>query len=281
MSVLKVTHTTAFEYDRLVRSSYNEVRMTPRPTDHQRVRFAEVRIAPVTSVFEYDDYWGTHVHSFETLEPHRRLEVVSSAEIEMLGGREREPGFVTWEGLIARASEWRVAEFMQETSACTAPDDLAAAARELAAAAPDPHAAAMAICGLVHDQVSYLPGTTNVTTTAQQAWELKAGVCQDISQVCIAALRSVGVPARYVSGYIGPRSGMKVGETVVGESHAWIEWLTDRWFAFDPTNMKHAHGDHIAVARGRQYSDVTPLRGVFSGNVHAKLEVSVEVTCLG
>ncbi|MDR1712980.1 MAG: transglutaminase family protein [Coriobacteriales bacterium] len=280
MTTLKVSHKTVFTYDRLVRSSYNEVRMTPRPTDHQRIVASDLAISPMTSIFEYDDYWGTRVHSFETLEPHQVLSVVATSTVEMLGGTTREPGFITWEDLRRRHGEWMVAEFLAETSACQAPADLASAAADLARSAADPHAAALAICGFVHDNVTYLPGTTNVTTTAQQAWELRAGVCQDISQICIAALRSVGIPTKYISGYIGGRSKLAVDETVVGESHAWIEWLTDRWFAFDPTNMKHAHSDHIAVARGRQYSDVTPLRGVFEGHAAADLKVSVEVTRL-
>jgi len=280
MTTLRISHKTIFTYDSLVRSSYNEVRMTPRPTDHQRIVQSELAISPVTNIFEYDDYWGTRVHSFETLEPHQVLSVVATSTVEMLGGSVREPGFVTWDDLRRRYNEWMVAEFLTQTSACQAPDDLAAAAAQIAAGAPDPHTAALAICNHVHDNVTYLPGTTNVTTTAQQAWELRAGVCQDISQICLAALRSVGIPCKYISGYIGGRAKLAAGETVVGESHAWIERLTDRWFAFDPTNLKHIHSQHIAVARGRQYSNVTPLRGVFEGHAAADLKVSVEVTRL-
>jgi transglutaminase-like putative cysteine protease len=280
MSRMRVRHVTTFSYDHLVSSSYNELRMTPLPTAHQRILLSQIAISPVTNIYEYDDYWGTHVHSFEVLEPHHVLSVVASSEIEMLGGSERSAEIISWDELKGLSSQWPQAEFLADTSACVAPNDLRQAARELAAAAANPHQAALDICGFVHDTVKYLPGTTNVTTTAQQAWALRAGVCQDITQICIAALRSAEIPVKYVSGYIASRQQLEVGEGAVGESHAWLEWRAADWFAFDPTNMKPANDSHFAVARGRQYSDVAPLRGVFEGHAKARLDVTVEVARL-
>jgi transglutaminase-like putative cysteine protease len=93
-------------------------------------------------------------------------------------------------------------------------------------------------------------------------------------------LRSIGIPARYVSGYLHPKSDAGVGETVRGESHAWVEWWTGDWYGFDPTNDREVGDHHVVVARAREYRDVAPLSGVFSGSA-SSLDVSVKVTLLG
>ncbi|MFO7244181.1 MAG: transglutaminase domain-containing protein, partial [Actinomycetes bacterium] len=114
---------------------------------------------------------------------------------------------------------------------------------------------------------------------ARDAWEAKSGVCQDFAHLAIGALRHVGIPARYVSGYLHPKRDAAIGETVRGESHAWVEWWTGDWFGFDPTNDKEVGDHHGVVARAREYRDVPPLQGVFAG-AGSGLEVSVKVTQL-
>ena len=106
----------------------------------------------------------------------------------------------------------------------------------------------------------------------------RKGVCQDIAHVALGALRSVGIPARYVSGYLHPDAGAAVGETVIGESHAWVEWFAGEWRGYDPTNLAEVGELHVLVGRGRDYSDVPPLRGVYAGPGASELFVSVEVT---
>lgn len=133
---------------------------------------------------------------------------------------------------------------------------------------------------MVRDRVAYRQGSTGVATSATEAWELGAGVCQDIAHVTLAMLRSVGLPARYVSGYLHPKADAELGETVTGESHAWVEVWFGAWWAFDPTNGIPAGERHVIVARGRDYGDVTPLKGVYSGGGSQSLGVVVEVTRL-
>jgi transglutaminase-like putative cysteine protease len=128
--------------------------------------------------------------------------------------------------------------------------------------------------------VEYEPGSTGVRTSAQEAWSLRKGVCQDIAHLSVGMLRSVGIPARYVSGYLYPKADAEVGQAVAGQSHAWIEWWAGEWTAFDPTNGSLAGPRHVLVARGRDYADVTPLKGVYHGAPSTGLGVTVEITRL-
>jgi transglutaminase-like putative cysteine protease len=142
----------------------------------------------------------------------------------------------------------------------------------------DPHAGASAIASWVRGDVDYVPGSTGVQTSAQEAWNLRKGVCQDIAHLTVALLRARGVPARYVSGYLHPHREAKVGETVEGQSHAWVEWWCGDWVGYDPTNGVPVGPQHVVVARGRDYDDVAPLKGVYNGSPSSHLGVTVEIT---
>ena len=126
-----------------------------------------------------------------------------------------------------------------------------------------------------------MKGSTGVTTNAEEAWTQRQGVCQDLAHLAIGALRSCGIPARYVSGYLHPRSTADLGETVAGQSHAWLEWWDGEWRSWDPTNHKPAGDFHVTVARGRDYRDVPPLKGILSGGGGSALSVTVEITLAG
>jgi transglutaminase-like putative cysteine protease len=121
-------------------------------------------------------------------------------------------------------------------------------------------------------------GITGVHSTATEAWEARKGVCQDIAHITLGALRAVGIPARYVSGYLHPRPNAGVGEAVTGESHAWVEWFSGDWWGFDPTNNIEIGDRHVLVGRGRDYNDVPPLRGVYAGPFKSQLFVKVTIT---
>jgi transglutaminase-like putative cysteine protease len=119
-----------------------------------------------------------------------------------------------------------------------------------------------------------------VHTSGMQAWAERKGVCQDFAHIILAMLRSLGLPARYVSGYLHPKASAEIGETVAGESHAWVEWWDGEWVGYDPTNGKRVGEQHVAVARGRDYDDVSPLKGMYSGPKSSSLGVIVELTRL-
>ena len=160
------------------------------------------------------------------------------------------------------------------------PPELQARLDELRADSDTPAEYAAAVFQLVYDHLRYLPGVTEVTTTAAQAWAAGAGVCQDHAHAALGALRRAGIPARYISGYLHPSIDPVVGETVEGESHAWVEYWDGDWRGYDPTNAIEPGERHVVVARGRDYSDNPPLRGIYSTEGTSELFVNVEITRL-
>jgi transglutaminase-like putative cysteine protease len=144
-------------------------------------------------------------------------------------------------------------------------------------ACPSPHLAARMAVDAVRDRIDYSHGVTNVTTTAREAWAAEKGVCQDFTHATLSLLRTSGIPARYVSGYLHTEEPAP-GKTVVGESHAWVEYWDAEWRAVDPTNDRAVGAAHVVVARGRDYADVPPLKGIYAGGASEGLGVSVEIT---
>jgi transglutaminase-like putative cysteine protease len=144
--------------------------------------------------------------------------------------------------------------------------------------AADPLEAAMAANTFVHEQMEYLPGSTTVATSGPEAFAAGHGVCQDFTHVLLGILRAAGIPSRYASGYLHPDLEAELGESHLGQSHSWVEaWVGD-WITLDPTHGGFTGPQHVLVARGRDYSDVTPLKGLFTGKPAKKLEVRVELT---
>jgi transglutaminase-like putative cysteine protease len=143
-----------------------------------------------------------------------------------------------------------------------------------------PDEAAEAISARVRGRVAYMPGATGVRTDAQEAWDKGQGVCQDMAHVTVALLRAAGLPARYVSGYLHPNADADPGTTAVGQSHAWVEYWAGDWRPLDPTSGVAVGERHVVVARGRDYNDVPPLKGVYRGAPEAATNVTVEVTRL-
>jgi len=277
MSVLKVVHRTTFSYDRMVPSSYNEARLTPAWLPHQRVLDSKIEVSPQAWKSQYRDYWETDVLVFEVTEPHQALTVTSTSQIEVspITVKEERTG---WEDLAGPVFQDLLAEYLANSAATQPTPDLVTFARD-AAADQSPDGAARAICDHLYRSMQYVPGSTSVHTIAREAWEEKSGVCQDFAHLAIGALREIGIPARYVSGYLHPKRNAAIGETVRGESHAWVEWWTGDWYGFDPTNDREVGDHHVIVARAREYRDVPPLSGVFAGS-GSELEVVVKVTQL-
>jgi transglutaminase-like putative cysteine protease len=152
--------------------------------------------------------------------------------------------------------------------------------RPLAQDSAKPGDYARAVVALIHDEVEYVTGSTHVESQASEAWAARSGVCQDMAHLAVGCLRDAGIPARYVSGYLVPRATAEIGHPVSGESHAWVEWWDGEWVGYDPTNGIGVNNHHVVVAHGRDYADVTPLRGIFTGGSTLDLFVEVEITRL-
>jgi len=278
VSRLRIRHVTGFSYQGEAVASYNEARMLPAHTEGQFVLSSHLRIEPVAASHEYVDYWGTRVSSFEVLLPHRQLSLTATSLVEVRP-QAHPSETISWADLAAIAgASTSFVEHLEQTPLTAPPADLAAVGTEARATNVDPCAAAMAICETVGGAVRYLPGVTNVKTTAAESWSARAGVCQDIAHVTVGALRAAGIPARYVSGYLHPKPSAELRETVTGESHAWVEFFCGTWHGYDPTNLIDIGERHVVVGQGRDYRDVPPLRGVYAGSSNSELFVTVEIT---
>ena len=275
---LRIVHATRFEYDGKAVASYNQARLTPLTTTEQIVAHSRIEVTPAPWTFDYRDYFGTAVTAFEVLDPHDAM-VVTATSTVYADRSAAPPPRTTWEGLATVADRWT--EYLAVTPSVEPPPELAAQVTSLRAQADLPGRAAREVCALVHREVEYRVGATDVHTRAADAWEQRAGVCQDMAHLAIGAIRSMDIPARYVSGYLHPSKDPVVGETVTGESHAWVEWWDEGWHAFDPTNDTEPNDRYVVVATGRDYSDVKPLSGVYSGAATSAMTVEVTVTRLG
>jgi transglutaminase-like putative cysteine protease len=275
---LRIKHVTGFTYAGTAHASYNEARMTPLTVAGQTTLFSQVECNPGATTWRYRDYWGTQVTVFDLQRPHQQMRVTASSLVETSERPEPSDTF-DWSALTEPSTVDVYLEFLTPTELTAIDEELSRTAAELSAGAR-PHDAAIAIAEWVRTHVEYQPGSTGVRTSAQEAWSLRQGVCQDIAHLTLGMLRSVGIPARYVSGYLYPKQDGAVGDTVAGQSHAWVEWWSGDWAGFDPTNGVAAGQRHVIVARGRDYADVTPLKGVYHGAPSTGLGVTVEITRL-
>ncbi|MBB5136512.1 transglutaminase-like putative cysteine protease [Thermocatellispora tengchongensis] len=285
---MRIRHLTRVEYDGEARSSYNEVRMTPLDDGVQTTLASRIMVRPPVPVWTYRDYWGTTVSVFDLAPPHAGLTVEAISRVETSGPRPL-PAPPTWSqltgmltgtvsGTVTR-TDGALGELLRPTPMTTITDEVAGIGRAQTGGR-DPHEAAAAIAAAVAGRVAYVPGSTGVQTSAQEAWEQGQGVCQDMAHLTVALLRAAGLPARYVSGYLHPATDAKIGEPVDGQSHAWVEYWAGDWVPLDPTNRLPVGEGHVVVARGRDYSDVPPLKGIYQGPGGGRQEVRVTVTRL-
>jgi transglutaminase-like putative cysteine protease len=275
---IRVVHTTGYVYDAPVTRSFNEARLTPRADSRQNVILNRVETVPATRSYRYTDYWGTAVTAFDLHAPHTELEVTGSSVVETEPFAEPTEE-LSWDDLRSGPIVDRFDEMLSPTSYVPRDRKLATVARQLSRG-EEPAKAVVRAAEWVHKEMDYIAGTTSVHTSALQAFAERRGVCQDYAHLTLVLLRSMGIPSRYVSGYLHPKPGAEIGETVAGQSHAWVEAWTGQWWGYDPTNNLAVNEQHVSVGVGRDYADVPPLKGVFSGGGSTDLEVVVEVTRL-
>ncbi|UQE75394.1 MULTISPECIES: transglutaminase family protein [unclassified Gordonia (in: high G+C Gram-positive bacteria)] len=278
---LRVVHTTGFTYAGPATSSFNEARITPRSDSRQTVILDHVDTSPSARLYRYTDYWGSLVTAFDLHAPHDSLEVTGTAVVEVDDeARSADAAAATWELLASDDVLDEHDEWLGASDYAPIRPKLSEFARE-AAAGLSPVLAAEAVVAGVHGAMQYEPGTTEVHSTARDAWRQRRGVCQDYAHITLSMLRSLGIPARYVSGYLHPKASAAIGETVEGESHAWVEVWTGGWWGIDPTNNTAITDRHVTVGIGRDYADVTPIKGIYAGGGgESDLEVSVRITRL-
>ncbi len=275
---MRVVHATGYAYKSPVTASYNEARLTPRSDSRQNVILNRVETVPATRSYRYVDYWGTAVTAFDLHAPHTELEVTSSSVVET---EKPEPPTkkVSWEDLVSTAVIDRFDEVLSPTEYAPRSKRIQAVGRRIAKYNA-PEEAVIAAAQWAHSELEYVPGTTGVHSSGLDAHREGKGVCQDFAHLSLIALRSMGIPSRYVSGYLHPNHQAVVGETIDGQSHAWIQAWTGSWWNYDPTNDTAINEQYISVGVGRDYSDVSPLKGIYSGEGSTDLDVVVEITRL-
>jgi transglutaminase-like putative cysteine protease len=276
---IAIRHRTSYKYAEPVRSSYNEARLTPPSVDGQHTLQAALIVTPGVRPLHYVDYWGTAVDAFDIHVPHTELVVLATSTVETAPPRPV-PAGISWSELAGPAVQDRFAELLAASPFVTAEPELTELGRSLHAEST-PVQAGLRIAEWTHDTLRYERGATQVSTPSAEARAAGRGVCQDFAHVTLALLRAAGLPARYVSGYLYPAAEAKAGETMTGESHAWVEFWAGDWVAADPTSLAEVGSRHVLLARGRDYADVRPLSGIYSGPAAEHFDVTVEVTRLG
>jgi transglutaminase-like putative cysteine protease len=275
---LEVQHVTGYRYARDVLASYNEARLTPLSTAGQLTIDARLETVPPTRPNRYWDYWGSMVHVFDIHVPHAELIVSATCIVETPTSHEVAGPECEWAHLDGAAFRDEYYEYLAATAYVPADPELQLVAAGLKAQSDQPRDAVDLAGEWVRGELDYQKGSTSVSTSALEAWRSGRGVCQDFVHLHLAILRAMDIPARYVSGYFHPLDDAPIGDRVAGESHAWVEAWTGEWRPVDPTNAVHVGERHVMVARGRDYRDVTPLKGVYSGAPSSTPTVVVELT---
>jgi transglutaminase-like putative cysteine protease len=228
-----------------------------------------LEVDPKADVFRHVDRWGTNVDTFGIVEPHDELIVAASASVETKPRTAPDPCSIDdIRDVGYRDGIW---EFLQPTAHTRWGPGLSAVAHETVDGESDFVAAVRSVESLVHGSMDYQPGSTEIGVDVEEVWVKRAGVCQDFAHLTIALLRTVGIGARYVSGYFYAADPTTVDEAgddeIVVATHAWVEVACPdgSWWALDPTNAASVGERHIKIGHGRDYDDVTPLRGVYYG----------------
>jgi transglutaminase-like putative cysteine protease len=275
---VRVVHVTGYAYPSPVTASYNEARLTPRSDSRQNVILNRVETVPATRTYRYVDYWGTTVTAFDLHAPHTELTVTSSSVVET--GRPEPPtAKLTWTELRAEDVIDRFDEVLTATHYAPVSKRVGAVGKRIAKYY-DPTEAVVAAAQWARSELEYVAGTTGVHSSGLDALREGKGVCQDFAHLSLILLRSIGIPARYVSGYLLPKRDAMVGDTVEGRTHAWVQAWTGSWWNYDPTNDTEINEQYVSVGLGRDYADVSPLKGIYSGEGVTDPDATVEMTRL-
>ena len=285
----QIVHQTAYDYSEPVALCQNQLRMRPRAQPHLICHSCDVEIDPIpTSIDTHPDYFGNIVDSFAIEAIHQSLKVTvrsrvtaSVPEATNLSDAPAWPHLAMQVGRGDCPDDWRAREFTFASGRIPNGETFAQYARQIMQPGQSVIDAVAELTRQINKDFRYDITATDVNTSTSDAFVMKAGVCQDFAHVQIACLRSLGLPARYVSGYL--RTYPPPGKPrLIGcdESHAWISVYAGAaigWVDFDPTNAVRTGTDHIPICHGRDYDDISPMRGIVLGGGTTTLRVSVDV----
>ena len=275
-----IDHHTAYYYPDSVHESYTVLHLQPRTDEKQFCTRYSIEITPRVPVHSYVDRYGNDVHHFAILPSHDTLSIATrSTVVTMLEDDAAEPVDATRELLEADQHVPRLYDFQKESTYVRFTSEIETFWHELEPPADNIGVWCRNVSRHINRTFSYDKEATTVRSTVREALARRAGVCQDFAHVMIAVLRSAGVPARYVSGYIFSGDSRVLGAEA---SHAWCEAYLPPygWVGFDPTNDLIVNQHFVKVAIGRDYRDVSPVRGVYRGSDYAEMSVNVAMDVL-
>ncbi len=279
-----IRHFTRYRYTRPVWQSMLEVRMHPRSENHQRCFTFRLSVNPRARIFSFIDYLGNQVHHFDLPSLHREVTIIADAlvNIDPPAGLPESLPAQSWDDLRRLVDEDDHWQMLMPSHYARGSEALDALARELKvqdADGRDPLTLVREINDGIHRTFDYVRKSTAVNSPIEDSLGSRQGVCQDFAHIMIALVRPLGIPCRYVSGYLYHGEGDR-DRSAEGATHAWVETLLPGrgWVGFDPTNDLIAGGRHIRTAIGRDYADVPPTLGTMKGRTETELQVRVRVT---
>lgn len=285
---LRVSHVTAYSYEGPVSVSHDEARVTPRATPSQRVERTQILVEPTPTVLAtHTDYFGNVVHFFTVEESHETLTVTSVSDVEVTRAAPPPPALTPeWERVrdLVRADSsrdgLRALDLLLDSPHAPGSPELADYAAVSFPSGRPVLEGAVDLMRRIHSEFSYEQGVTSIATAPAEVLASRRGVCQDFAHLELAMLRSLGIPARYVSGVIRTQPPPGRPRLVGADAtHAWLAVYCPGfgYVDLDPTNGTIPGEDHVTVAWGRDFGDVSPLRGVILGGGPHQLTVSVDV----
>lgn len=277
---LDIRYRMTFAYSSPIREAHNELRVRPRDLPQQRLLAHRVTTSPATRVMSFTDYWGTTVDHLGLLGEHEDLEIVAEAAVETRD----QPDVTEFPVSIVGDDDFRhgYGELLSTSPHVGWDDEIAALARDATAGVSDLPSLVQATVGATRSILTYERASTRIGIPLSELVDGGKGVCQDYAHLNIGLLRSIGVPARYVSGYLFAVDETKAddhAEIISVQTHAWLEAAVgdDQWLAVDPTNDQRVGERHVVIGYGRDYDDVAPVRGVYAGDVTPEVDAEVEM----
>mgnify|MGYP000011428530 FL=1 len=279
MPVFNVLHITKYQYPSPVTDSANQIILSPLSNDFQEVISQKLSLFPNVKLDFYFDFFTNKVGVFTIVEPHNFLEIKSELVVETYP---IELPIVDmdvqtqWEDVKEQSQVFPYVDFVRQEK-IESKDEIFEAVKNIAKPELSVMETTTELSTYIYENFAYKQGVTDYETEIDEIWKLKAGVCQDFAHLLLAMLRMLGVPSRYVSGYISPSNQELRGE---GATHAWVEVYIPGygWLGNDPTNNCWVSDRHIKIAIGRDFNDCTPVKGTYKGLSNHILSVSVIIT---
>jgi transglutaminase-like putative cysteine protease len=282
----RTTHTTTYIYDESVAQSISEARLTPRSFERQQVQDVHIDVQPAFATTQTrTDYFGNQVTTIAVFGTHERFIVTATSVVETGLEPARQLPVIAWEtvrdllAVPADDESMMASEFIFESPYVPLVGTVADYARSIFTPARPLVESIGELNHRINAEFIYKPESTSIEVPLHEVMEKRHGVCQDFAHVMIGALRSMGLAARYISGYLRSGADVQGGEA----SHAWVSAYVPGagWVDFDPTNDVMPTDGHVTVGWGRDFGDVTPVKGVALGGGGQRVEVEVHVLPLG